>query len=63
MITTTFKQQPLIDRLVVLLEESKAIAAAVADNAIDDHQPLSPEVLSFLQKELITIRRQVDAAS
>jgi hypothetical protein len=60
---TTTKQQPLIDRLSILLSDVKAVATALADNSIDDRLPVDPAVLSCLHKELIAIRRQLDAAS
>ena len=56
------KQQPVINHLASLLQKAKWTAAAISDNAIDDHQPLPPESLQAFSRDLHQIRACLETA-
>lgn len=45
----SIKNQPVISRLHDALDQAAAYAAAVADNAIDDQQPIPADVVSAIE--------------
>ena len=45
------KQQPVINRLHEAMEQALAYAAAIADNAIDDSQPIPAELVASFQRD------------
>lgn len=45
------KQQPVITRLSDAMDAAVAYAAAVCDNAIDDGQPIPPELVASFQAD------------
>ena len=56
------KQAPVIERLRFLLEEAAATAAAIRDNAQDDHEPLDPESVLNLVSNYQTVLDLLDEA-
>ena len=58
------KQSPVITRLSDLFCDATAIAAAIADNARDDQQPIPAElVASFAADAELIIQHLTDAAT
>jgi hypothetical protein len=49
------KNQPVIDRLILLLAQSEHVADAILDNALDDGERVDPEVVSGLTQYLVRI--------
>jgi len=49
------KQQPLINRLHDLMTDAVAVAAAITDNAIDDSQPIPPELAASFEANFQSI--------
>ena len=58
----SLKQKPVIERLRFLLEEAAAVAAAIRDNAQDDHEPLDPESVLDLVSNYQTVLELLDEA-
>ena len=46
------KNQPVVDRLILLLAQSEYVADAILDNALDDQERLDPEVVAGLMQYL-----------
>ena len=49
------KNQPVVDRLILLLAQSEYVADAILDNALDDQERLDPEVVAGLTQYLVRI--------
>ena len=43
------KNQPVVDRLILLLAQSEYVADAILDNALDDQERLDPEVVAVFK--------------
>ena len=56
------KQAPVIERLHYLMQECAATAAAIRDNAQDDHEPLDPAELIDLISNYQTVLDLLDEA-
>ena len=56
------KQKPVIERLHYLMRECRAVAAAIRDNAQDDHEPLDPAELIDLISNYKTVLDLLDEA-
>ena len=56
------KQLPVIERLHYLMRECRAVAAAIRDNAQDDHEPLDPAELIDLISNYQTVLDLLDEA-
>ena len=54
------KNQPVVDRLFLLLATAEEVAAAILDNAIDDQEPLDTTVRLNLTSKLINIADSLD---
>ena len=54
------KNQPVVDRLFLLLATAEEVAAAILDNAIDDQEPLDSTVRLNLTSKLINIADSLD---
>ena len=54
------KNQPVVDRLFLLLSTAEEVAAAILDNAIDDQEPLDPAIRLNLTSKLINIADSLD---
>jgi hypothetical protein len=49
------KNQPVVDRLILLLAQSEHVADAILDNALDDGERVDPDVVSGLTQYLVRI--------
>jgi len=49
------KNQPVVDRLIILLAQSEHVADAILDNALDDGERVDPKVVSGLTQYLVRI--------
>ncbi|MEB3214586.1 MAG: hypothetical protein VKL39_24770 [Leptolyngbyaceae bacterium] len=58
------RQAPVAHRITELLSELAAVAAAAADNAIDEGQPINPELVEAWQHSYrITFQSLITAAN
>lgn len=57
------KNQPLLPLLICLLDASKAVASAVADNAWDDCQPIASNLAADLSHQAIRIADDIRNAT
>ena len=49
------KNQPVVDRLILLLAQSENVADAILDNALDDGERVDPDVVAGLTQYLVRI--------
>ena len=56
------KNEPVVDRLILLLAQAKYTAAAIADNAIDDQLPIDDESIMMLSRDLNSIKNYLHTA-
>jgi len=56
------KNQPVVDRLIILLAQSEHVADAILDNALDDGERVDPEVVSGLTQYLVRIADVLSAS-
>ena len=56
------KNKPVVDRLILLLAQAKYTAAAIADNAIDDQDPIDDESIMMLSRDLNSIKNYLHTA-
>lgn len=56
------KNQPVLDRLILLLAQSENVADAILDNALDDGERVDSEVVSGLTQYLVRIADILNAA-
>lgn len=49
------KNQPVLDRLILLLAQSEYVADAILDNALDDQERLDPKIVAGLTQYLVRI--------
>lgn len=57
------RQEPVVHSLLHLLDEAKAAAAAISDNAFEDQQPIPKELLISIASELYKIKSFVETAA
>jgi hypothetical protein len=50
------RQEPVVDMLADLLDEAKATAAAISDNAIEEQRPIPKDLLRSLNNDLERIK-------
>lgn len=50
------RQEPVVDMLADLLDEAKATAAAISDNAIEDGRPIPLDLLRSFNNDLERIK-------
>jgi len=60
--TISKKQEPVVDRMVLLLEQSKSVSAAIADNAMDSSDPLDSETIMLFARQLNSIKQFLHSA-
>ena len=46
------RQEPVVDMLADLLDEAKATAAAISDNAVEDQRPIPEDLLRSFNNDL-----------
>jgi hypothetical protein len=56
------KNQPVVDRLIMLLAQSEYVADAILDNALDDQERLDPKVVAGLMQYLVRTADILNAA-
>ena len=56
------KNQPVLERLILLLAQSENVADAILDNALDDGERVDPEVVAGLTQYLVRIADILNAA-
>ena len=49
------KNEPVVDRLILLLDQSEHVADAILDNALDDGERVDPDVVAGLTQYLVRI--------
>ena len=59
----SIRQQPVVSRLSVLVDEAKAVASAVLDNSIDESRPIPVETQQHLCKQFAELNALIDRAS
>tara|TARA_S200002703_G_C3786796_1_gene242632 strand:+ start:627 stop:863 length:237 start_codon:yes stop_codon:yes gene_type:complete len=57
------RQEPVVDMLVDLLDEVKATAAAISDNAIEEQRPIPKDLLRSLNNDLERIKAHLLTAA
>ena len=60
--SVSFKNKPVVDRLILILAQAKNTAAAIADNAIDDQDPIDDESIMMLSRDLNAIKQYLHTA-
>ena len=60
--TVSSKNKPVVDRLILILAQAKNTAAAIADNAIDDQDPIDDESIMMLSRDLNSIKQYLQTA-
>ena len=60
---TSIRQTPVVDRLATLLDDSKAVAAAISDNAIEDQLPIPTDLLQSFCNDLERIKAYLVTAN
>ena len=56
------KNEPVVDRLILLLNQSEYVADAILDNALEEKKRLDPEVVAALTQNLVRIADILNAA-
>ena len=57
------RQEPVIDMLADLLDEAKATAAAISDNAIEEQRPIPLDLLRSFNNDLERIKAHLLTAA
>ena len=56
------KNAPVVDRLILLLNQSEYVADAILDNALEEKKRLDPKVVAALTQNLVRIADILNAA-
>jgi len=56
------KNEPVVDRLILLLNQSEYVADAILDNALEEKKRLDPKVVAALTQNLVRIADILNAA-
>lgn len=56
LLNTSKRQDPVVDRLADLLDDSKAVAAAISDNAIEEQRAIPTDLLQSFCNDLERIK-------
>jgi len=56
LLNTSKRQDPVVDRLADLLDNSKAVAAAISDNAIEEQRAIPADLLQSFCNDLERIK-------
>jgi len=59
----SFRQEPVIESLIVTLDLAKAQARAILDNAYEENQSLPSELLSSFNNDLCRIQAALETAT
>ena len=60
--SVSFKNKPVVDRLILILAQAKYTAAAIADNANDDNEPIDDDSLMMISRDLNSIKNYLHTA-
>ena len=60
--TVSTKNEPVVDRLILLLTQSEYVADAILDNALEEKKRLDPKVVAALTQKLVRIADILNAA-
>ena len=63
MFNVSQRQEPVIDMLADLLDEAKATAAAISDNAIEEQHPIPSDLLRSFNNDLERIKAHLLTAA
>ncbi len=63
MFNVSQRQEPVIDMLADLLDEAKATAAAISDNAIEEQRPIPSDLLRSFNNDLERIKAHLLTAA
>tara|TARA_R100000458_G_C8264793_1_gene239945 strand:+ start:1619 stop:1837 length:219 start_codon:yes stop_codon:yes gene_type:complete len=56
------KNEPVVDRLILLLTQSEYVADAILDNALEEQKRLDPKIVAALTQKLVVIADILNAA-
>jgi hypothetical protein len=56
------KNEPVVDRLILLLTQSEYVADAILDNALEEKKRLDPKLVAALTQNLVRIADILNAA-
>ena len=56
------KNEPVVDRLILLLNQSEYVADAILDNALEEKKRLDPKLVAALTQNLVRIADILSAA-
>ncbi len=56
------KNEPVVDRLILLLSQSEYVADAILDNALEEQKRLDPKIVAALTQKLVVIADILNAA-
>ena len=56
------KNEPVVDRLILLLNQSEYVADAILDNALEEQKRLDPKLVAALTQNLVRIADLLAAA-
>tara|TARA_S200002703_G_scaffold37803_2_gene33065 strand:+ start:551 stop:754 length:204 start_codon:yes stop_codon:yes gene_type:complete len=59
----SFRQEPVIESLIVTLDLAKAQARAILDNAYEENRSLPSELLSSFNNDLCRIQAALETAT
>jgi hypothetical protein len=62
LLSTSKRQDPVVDRLADLLDNSKAVAAAISDNAIEEQRAIPADLLQSFCNDLERIKAHLITA-
>ena len=62
MIKLSERQQPVVSKLFLLVDEAKAVAAAIVDNSIDELQNIPAETRHQLKTQVAKINDLINQA-
>ena len=62
MIKLSERQQPVVSKLFFLVDEAKAVAAAIVDNSIDELQHIPAETRLQLKTQVAKINELINQA-
>ena len=60
--SVSIKNEPVVDRLILLLTQSEYVADAILDNALEEKKRLDSKVVAALTQNLVRIADILNAA-
>ena len=62
LMSVSTKNEPVVDRLILLLNQSEYVADAILDNALEEQKRLDPKLVAALTQNLVRIADILAAA-